>query len=314
MNQILSTSVPQGNKGKDKKRKRSGGGAPAQIQSVVKFFAICLLFFGFFLIGTGSYAIYQDSTSEAKIEVKPNITLELESEDTILLKVVSEKDINEISYNWEGQEETTIDGDAKKYIEQKIYIPGGTNKLTVKATDVDGGVTEYSQSYTLESKIQIEALENGNVKISYEGDEQISYMTYRWDEEDETTVNINNTVIEQEIEVRRGTHTLTVVVVDVNNKTETKVQEIQGVAKPKIDISMNADYTAYVIKVTDDVGLSEVIVTLNEDENERFGEKLTGKEFQFEIPLQSGSDNKMDVVVTNTDGLSENAKVMFHKD
>lgn len=47
MNQILSTSVPQGNKGKDKKRKRSGGGAPAQIQSVVKFlqYVCCFWFF-----------------------------------------------------------------------------------------------------------------------------------------------------------------------------------------------------------------------------------------------------------------------------
>lgn len=311
MNQILATSAPKEHKNK-KENKRKGN--PIEIAGIIKFFAIGLLFFGIFLIGTGSYAIYNDGMNQNQIQVKPNITLELEAEDTIILKVMSEKDIESINYQWEGQEETTIPGNAKKYIEQKIYIPGGTNILKVTAKDVDGGVTEYSQSYTLESKIKIEALENGNVKISYDGDEQISYMTYRWDDEDETTININNTSINQEIEVRKGKHTLTVVVVDVNNKTETKVQEIQGISKPTIDIGFNDDYSKYVVKLKDDVGLSEVVIILNEDENQKFGQKLTGTEFEFEIPLEQGSDNKMEVTVTNSDGLTENTKVKFHKD
>ena len=33
----------------------------------------------------------------------------------------------------------------------------------------------------------------------------------------------------------------------------------------------------------------------------KYGQKLSGKEFQFEIPLKSGDDNKMKVQVTNSD-------------
>ncbi len=49
-----------------------------------------------------------------------------------------------------------------------------------------------------------------------------------------------------------GKHTLTVVVVDVNNRTETKVQETNGVSIPTIDIKFNDDKTAYVINLKDD--------------------------------------------------------------
>ena len=51
MNQILATSEATS------KKKRSG---PADIKTVVKVFAIVMIMFGVFMIGTGSYAIYKD--------------------------------------------------------------------------------------------------------------------------------------------------------------------------------------------------------------------------------------------------------------
>ncbi len=62
-------------------------------------------------------------------------------------------------------------------------------------------------------------------------------------------------------------HTLTVVVVDVNNRTETKVQKTNGVSIPTIDIKFNDDKTAYVINLKDDVELQEVVITLDEDDS-----------------------------------------------
>ena len=58
---------------------------------------------------------------------------------------------------------------------------------------------------------------------------ELSYMTYRWDEDEEQTVQINSTTTEQLIEIPKGQHTLTVSVVDINNNTETKEQEVKGV-------------------------------------------------------------------------------------
>ena len=60
-------------------------------------------------------------------------------------------------------------------------------------------------------------------------------MTYRWNEEEETRIDINGTTIEQEIEAIKGMNSLTVEVVDEDNNIDTKVQKINGVSKPKLD-------------------------------------------------------------------------------
>ena len=120
-------------------------------------------------------------------------------------------------------------------------------------------------------------------------------------DQDENKIDINSDTIDQTIDTLNGKHTLTVVVVDVNNRTETKVQETNGVSIPTIDIKFNDDKTAYVINLKDDVELQEVVITLDEDDSKKYGQKLSGKEFQFEIALKEGSDNKMKVQVTNSD-------------
>ncbi len=311
MNQILSTSVKTEEK-KNKKKKYNS--KPTEVKTVIRVFTIILLVFGVFMIGTGTYAIYQNRQEKENIKTNPTITVESTENDTVVfLKVVSEYNINTITYQWNDEQETTIRGDGRKYIEEKIEIPTGSNVLNIHVTDVNGGENSYSNTYELESNINLEALDNGNIRITYEGEEQIAYMTYRWDDEDETQIDINDTRIDQEIPAQIGTHTLTVIVVDVNNRTETKVQEIKGVSRPTIDISFNEDYSKYVIKLSDETGLEEVVITLNEDENQKFGQKLTEKEFQFEIPLQTGSDNKMEVVATNSDGVQEVRRVQFTK-
>ena len=176
------------------------------------------------MIGSASYGMYKNYQEKASIHPNPTITVESMDDDTVVfLKVVSEVNINEITYRWNDEQETTIYGNGRKYVEERINVPTGSNILNISVTDIEGGSNTYSNTYELQSNINIEALDTGKIKITYEGDEQISYMTYRWDEEDETRVDINNTSIDYEIDARRGEHTLTVIVVDVNNKTETKV-------------------------------------------------------------------------------------------
>ena len=132
-------------------------------------------------------------------------------------------------------------------------------------------------------------------------------------DQDENKIDINSDTIDQTIDTLNGKHTLTVVVVDVNNRTETKVQETNGVSIPTIDIKFNDDKTAYVINLKDDVELQEVVITLDEDDSKKYGQKLSGKEFQFEIALKEGSDNKMKVQVTNSDDQTSEKAVMFKK-
>ena len=311
MNQILSTGMPN-NKGGNKNKTRNTHGT-ADIRTVVKFFVIVLLFFGFFIIGTSSYGLYKNMNEVTSSQLIPTITVEKVDETTLLLKVIGENNIDKIVYYWNDEQQNTISGNNRKYIEQQIYVPDGSNILNIEVTDVLGGKNTYSEQYELNSNIEIEALSSGNINIRYEGDRQISYMTYRWDEEDETTVEINNTSFSQEISARRGLHTLTVVVVDVDNRTETKVQEIQGVVEPTIEITTNEDFTKYLVTVSDEIGLSEVKIVMNEDENQTVTREISGTEFNFSIDIVENSDNIMNVTVTNSSGVQANRTVKCSK-
>ena len=49
------------------------------------------------------------------------------------------------------------------------------------------------------------------------------------------------------IEAIKGLHTLTVIVVDENNNTDTKQQKINGVSKPKITVGVDEQKEHFVI-------------------------------------------------------------------
>ena len=319
MNQILSTGEnPKKKKTKNKKSKLNyRSGQPSDIISVARVFAISLIVFGVFIAGSGAYGIYveqENKNNVANVQVKPTISVEnIEgTQNTILLKVTSDNGLEKVIYQWNDAQEVTLKGNGGKYIEQKIQVPNGTNNLSISAVDVQGNENIYTKQYKLNSKINLEATNEGKIKVTYQGDTEIAYMTYRWDDEEETKIDINNKTIDYDIETLSGRHKLTVVVVDINNVTETKVQETNGISIPKIDISLNDDETAYIIKVTDEIELKEVVITLDEDESKKYGQKLSGKEFQFEIALKEG-ENKMKVEVTNSDEQKAERMVKFPK-
>ena len=142
-------------------------------------------------------------------------------------------------------------------------------------------------------------------------------MTYRWDDGEEQTIEINDTSIEEEIEAIKGLHTLTVIVVDENNNTDTKVQRINGVSKPKLEIDFDDEIKHFVIKTSDDEKLSKIEIRLNQDENQKYEinlEDMDLKELEYTLPmeLQMG-DNVLEVTVYNSNGVTEYRGVRFIK-
>ncbi len=301
MNQILSTGE---NNRKIKKEKKYNNPNKSELSTVIKVFAIILIIFSIFMIGSGAYALYKNDTNkkEEKLDIKPTISVEnIEGENnTIILKVASKLGIENVTYNWNDEKEVTLNGNGGEYLEQKIKVPNGTNNFNIKALDTKGNETEFKKQYVVNSNINLEATENGKINIKYKGDTEVAYLTYRWDDGEEKKVEIKDLEFEYEIDVIAGRHTLTIVVVDINNNTETKVQETSGISIPEIEIALNENKTGYAIKVKDSIELKEIVITLDEDENKRFGQKLSGKEFKIELPFKKG-ENKIKVEVTNSD-------------
>ena len=311
MNQILSTETPKSNK-----KVRGRNRAPADIEKIIKFFAIGMIIFGIFIISSGSYAMYQNSKFTGNSS-KPTIYIEETSATAVTIQVSHNKELSKVSYYWNNQEPVEIDCSGKKKVEQKIELPTGKNTLTIKALDVNGLESETKKQYTIQGDISIELqVEGNNLKIKAEGNDQLSYLTYRWDEEEETRVEINNSTVEESISVPSGLHTLTVVVVDINNKTEKKEQEVKGVSKPEVEITTDGSAN-FIIKASDEEGIKKVEFIINETDKNRINldQQLPieqRKTFEYAYPLHDG-ENKLEVRVYNESDVSEVFKAKVKK-
>lgn len=309
MNQILSVEDTKKKNKKSKKQKMPRNSGPVAIESILKFFAIAILIFGIFMIGSGSYSMYTNSQEETA-NVKPTIQVE-ESETEITLRVSHSRALSKVTYKWNNDEEVEIQASGKREVSQTIEIPTGENTLTIYAQDENGQETTYQKSYTLEGDITIDfALDGNNIKVTASGKNELSYMTYRWDEEEETRVDINNTQIEQSIEIPMGQHTLTVIVVDVNNTTETKEQEVKGVTKPNLEITTDGSDN-FIIKVSDNEGLKRLEFTVND--TDKYKLELEGRtELEYQWPIEEG-ENILDVTVYNQSDATETMRVRVNK-
>ena len=303
MNQILATSEATS------KKKRSG---PADIKTVVKVFAIVMIIFGVFMIGTGSYAIYKDNESKNSEVTKPTITETQKDEKTVLVSVAHDKAIDRIEYKWNDGEVQTVTGNGRRNIEIEVEIPGGTNTLNVRAVDINGQEISTDIDYTAEDIINL-AVSGSKLKITAENETEISYMTYRWDDEEEQRIDINSTTVDQEIDIPMGEHNLTVILVDVNNETITKEQKVKGVTKPVIEIGADEAKENYLVTITDETGLDRVEVTLR-GESKTVTVEDNATEVKYRFPLIENDENILEITAYNVDGIaSDTRKVRANK-
>ena len=316
MNQILSVNnSPKDNFKKEKVKKTNMGnnGGPAEISSILKFFSIAILVFGIFMIGSGSYSMYKEaSTSKTSI---PNIFVSAIEDKQITVKISHDKNLAEVTYKWNDEPEINI-ACSGNTAETKIEVPEGINTLTIKATDVNGEVGDFSNVYNIEENITINIEPAGNnLKITANGRTQLAYMTYRWDEDEETRVDINDNVGETTIEIPKGLHKLTVIAVDQNNETKTKEQEVNGVTKPKLEVTTDGS-SNFIIKASDEQGIKKVEFIINETEKFRINLQDAlpleeRKEFEYSYPLHEG-ENKLEVTVYNENDVTETFRALVN--
>lgn len=307
MNQILSTSMPMDNR---KNVKKSRNTQTVDVRNVLKFFGIAILVFGILMISSGVYAIYKNQVEIKENDLEPTISIENKTDTTILLKVMHQKVIAKVEYWWNNSEKTIINGNSGKYLDREITLPAGKNTLHVLIQDEEGKEITYDKEYETVSNINFEVSGN-KIKITYEGNTLISYMTYRWDNDEEIKIDINDTTINKEIEAAKGLHELTVIVVDENNNTDTKTQKINGISKPKLEIDYDREVEHFVIRASDDEKLVKIEFRLNQDDNQVYVlnlEEMDLKELEYTLPdemrFQTG-ENLIEVTVYNSNGLTE---------
>ena len=318
MNQILSVEPPKPSKEKKQKVRNSSGGGTIEIDKIVRFFAIVLIVFGLIMIGSGSYSMYQ-GTQTGNSQAKPTISVKEVTETQLELEVSHSTPLQRVTYNWNSDEPVELNASGKRSVTETIEIPSGENTLNVYAVDQEGKETNYSRVYTKQGDITIDdfTVEGSKLKITASGKNQLSYMTYRWDDDEEQRIDINDMSTEQLIDIPMGQHTLTVSIVDVNNTMETKEQEVKGVTKPTVEVTTDGS-SNFIIKASDDEGIIRIEFILNDTEksaidlNRVYPDAEQRKQFEYQYPIRDG-ENRLEITVYNESGVSETARVMVNK-
>lgn len=298
---------PKQKKQKNKKQRRKlGKNEKADIQSIVKIFSIIVIVFGIILIGKSVYAL---SLNKAKMKDNPQIETEkMGKEVTIYIK--TEKPIKEFWYNWNGGEETKLDGDGTVSMSETIEIPNGNNILNITIVDYYGNKSYYKKQYIYQStdvekpKITIETI-GKQFKIIAEDETKISYMTYAWNNETATRIDaeIDQKTIEKTIDVREGENQLTVIAVDGEDNKTTVSKKIIGDTKPTVTVTPQGSNTV-LINAKDDSGISYIAVTVDGQTSDSGEEPINQKDVSATVPITSG-DHTIKVLVRNINGLED---------
>ncbi len=300
MNQILLTSNDNNkNKGNNRTINNSN-----DIKKIIMFFAVVILVFGIAIGGIYGYKVFKKDKVEVNNNLKISIKDTEEGAEEVVIIAEAEVGISKIIYIWNDEEQTIkeISGGRTKQ-EETIEIPFGTNTLKVKVVDQNGQETEQIKEFvretegeiiTEESIIEIDdAIGNGQVKIVVADEEsKIEYMKYRWNEEEETTIEAEDgeETIEVIIDVKRGKNILTVTAVNSDDEEITIEKTLKGVKNPEISVK-NVDNILYM-KITHDMGLKEVEFNINGkkyiyDENYS-GYDSEKKELEYKIEIKEG--------------------------
>ncbi len=314
MNQILMVD----NKKKKGKSKNRGGSRPAEIRSIVKFFAFVLIIFALVIIGHSSYAIYVDSKGN-NTDNLPQINISRVN-DTLIVNVQSVYVVDKFKYNWENSEQTSISEGVANF-EEEIILPNETDTLTIVLEDETGRAVRYTKEIYLDGvdiikpTVDVTQGQGSSVRLSAIDETQIDYVIYQIDDGEEIRIDKNNeedTRIEYVItDIPRGEHTLHITAVDSSGNTEKFDQSIiVSSERPTIDdISIDEELGKIIIKASDVDGIQSIEVNLNGAVYTMNDVNRT--EATFALNLQQGT-NTLSIKLTNVNGLTAEGTTEFN--
>ncbi len=295
MNQILQVEYKKNN-------------GPVEIKKIVIFFAIAIIIFAIVLIGLGSYIM---ATQKEKKEnnntilenTKPEINITQE-EENIIVDITHNQPLQKITYNWNDEEEKTIQTNNQQSISETIELPFGTNTLNITVTDINGNESKFQKEYVVEGNgkpvIDLKLTTDNKIKIIAQDNTNMQYVIYQWnnDEEKRVEVDANNlTTIEEVIEIPLGQNTLKVQAVNTNNVSSAKELEVKGIKGPEVTFKKQGD--DLLIRAEDEVGMKIINFKFNGQKYQiNYGNK---KVIEYTQKLEKG-ENNLELTAENQDG------------
>lgn len=260
MNQILVME--------NKKKKRNRNSGPAEIENILKFFAIALIVFGVLFIGHGSYAIYKDAKGKDKKNL-PTLTMERVN-DEVIIKATSSIKIKNLIYSWNTDEETKIPVDGT-FIEENVMLLNENSTLNVKIEDEKGRTVKYQKEFIIDgldiTKPTIEIQEqgsNGTIKITATDETKMKYISYSINGSDEIQIDKSDAedkIMNYILKLQKGENKLTVTAVDSSGNFETIEKTI--IVSGKTTMNLKIENGKLVVTAEDPDGIKDIEINLN---------------------------------------------------
>ena len=310
MNQILMIE------NKKNKKKKKTGSRSAEINNIVRFFAIVIIIFALFIISHSSYAMYIDARGNST-ENLPEISISRVN-DTLIVDVESANIINQFKYSWENSEQRSITEEANSF-QEEIILPSSNNTLTIILEDENGRAITYTKEIILDGIDIVKPTINiskqaTSIRIEAIDETAIEYITYRIDDGEEIRLDKNNegdTRIDYAIaDIGRGEHTIYVTAVDSAGNTDTAEQAIIVSSEtPEItQLSIDQETGKLIIGVSDVDGIQSIEVNLN---GAVYGmDDINRTEATFTLDLVEGT-NTLNIKITNVNGLTAEGVTEF---
>ena len=288
----------------NKKKKKSGSG-PADIKNVIIVFLISLIIFGVFYIGQGSYSIYKESKGRNNKNL-PVVNIERVN-DKARITVTSSNEIKYLKYSWNNAEETSIPVNAN-YAEEEIILPIENSVLNVVVEDSLDRAVKFKKQFDLEgvdiTEPTIEVTkqnDDGSIKISATDETEMSYITYKINDEEEIKIEksaTENRTINYIIKLPRGENRLVVTACDKSGNMGTYEKKI--VVSTASTIDLKVENGKLIVTVKDQDGIKDIEVNLNGVEYA--AKDINLKEASFPLVLKEGV-NTLSIKVTNVNSL-----------
>lgn len=293
MNQILITEK---NTQKTKQKKTKTPREPGSVSGIVKVFATLILIFGIALSGNGAYAFMQSMEAAQNMQV-PIVSITRKG-NTAHVLVQCNTGIKTVSYSWNDSVPTIIQGKGRTELEQPVTIQFGENRLNISVMDSKGQTKKYVKTLKQESKditepvIAFETV-GSKVKIVATDDTEIDYITYKYGDTQEVTIQAETegqTTIEELVTVTQGENSIIVEAVDKAQNVATKEQLIKGTKKPTVSVVPDTNDQSYVImKVEDEDGLRMISFTVNGQQYKTDPNvSLNTKTWEYKLKIEQG--------------------------
>jgi len=312
VNQILYTGdeqVPERVIGNVKKQKKEKQVLP--INGIIVFYAISIIILGICIISGSVYANTKiNETVEANI--KPEITVERNDDNTIDIKVRHIRKIRRVIYSWNDGEETLIDEINKKEIIENIDLIGGENTLKISVIGENGEKQTFEKVF-IGGNIPVFDLENvdNGIQIKVSCEDEIDYLQYCWDDGEMKKIEVGQKNYEGIINAPRGKHILKLVAVDINGIETEREFPVIGDTEPTVNIKsalVNGKAT-FVIDVEDDENIKTISIIHNGGEEQII--EVNEKTYHYEVIMTEGEENTIIVEATNENDLSKKRGVRF---